>query len=41
VATSILTFPPLLIQVIGSPPSAVGYAMIIGGGTSMMVSRIV
>ncbi|CAN5788561.1 MFS transporter [soil metagenome] len=42
-AASILTLPPILVQVISTPLSAVGYAMIIGGGSgaSMMVSRTV
>ena len=42
-AAAILILPPLVVQVIGDPLSAVGYAMLMGGGSgaSMMVSRTV
>lgn len=42
-AATVLTLPPLLVQVISSPISAVGYAMLMAGGSgaSMMVSRTI
>lgn len=43
VAASVLVVPPLLVQVISSPLSAAGYAILIGGGSgmAMMVSRTI
>ncbi len=42
-ASGFLILPPLLVQIISTPLSAIGYAIVIGagGGASMMVSRTV